>query len=502
MQQEMSRQGRRAPVDSDAMIRTVLAVLAGITALTVCVVRDRGSGRSVDDATLPACAAESRGDQPECGGDCFPVCLHSFVRGRGRVRDGLDRETFARASCRDHGRYARGSDRVGDDVDRKGSAAAKLDWRTGADHTGSVARRASSRQASWERPLVSTAFPVSCRMTHEPTVIKRTAERKGARNQPRIEPAFKRMQPLLAHTAAHLDDDLSLAMLAEKSGLSAFYLQRIFSATVGETPKQLALRLRLARAAVMLLADDESILNVALACGFQSHENFIRGFRRRFGMTPSAYRSRGFRDRVSAAEAENHAALVAQVSPCAGLYHIGERQNFGKNERTEMAYAIAKKQISPQPALVVRRRIKPADLAKTLGETLPHVVMYAQRGGLALAGQPFTRYIEWGPGLWTIEAGMPVTALSKETSLMASVPNAPGGEIQIKEDTLPGGFAAAMTYAGPYEGLGTAHAEIQQWIEKQGLVAGGAPWEVYVTDPADYPDPKDWKTDLFWPLAP
>jgi hypothetical protein len=35
MQQEMSRQGRRAPVDSDAMIRSVLAVLAGITALTV-----------------------------------------------------------------------------------------------------------------------------------------------------------------------------------------------------------------------------------------------------------------------------------------------------------------------------------------------------------------------------------------------------------------------------------------------------------------------------------
>jgi hypothetical protein len=29
----------------------------------------------------------------------------------------------------------------------------------------------------------------------------------------------------------------------------------------------------------------------------------------------------------------------------------------------------------------------------------------------------------------------------------------------------------------------------------------GAAWEVYVTDPADYPDPKDWKTELLWPLG-
>jgi len=41
---------------------------------------------------------------------------------------------------------------------------------------------------------------------------------------------------------------------------------------------------------------------------------------------------------------------------------------------------------------------------------------------------------------------------------------------------------------------------VQQWIADQGLVASGAPWEVYVTDPADYPDPKDWKTEVFWPL--
>jgi AraC family transcriptional regulator len=116
------------------------------------------------------------------------------------------------------------------------------------------------------------------------------------------------------------------------------------------------------------------------------------------------------------------------------------------------------------------------------------VFQYAQRTGAALAGQPFTRYLESGPGLITIEAGMPIAA--------------PGsGDGNILADTLPGGFVATTIHSGPYDGLTAAHAAIQVWIEQQGLAAAGAPWESYVTDPADYPDPADWKTEIFWPLV-
>jgi AraC family transcriptional regulator len=155
-----------------------------------------------------------------------------------------------------------------------------------------------------------------------------------------------------------------------------------------------------------------------------------------------------------------------------------------------MTYAIAKKELTPQPVLVVRRRIKPSELVSTLGEVLGAIFLHAQQNGMALAGQPFTRYVEWGPGVWTIEAGLPVAAHGKDAS---------GGEVRAA--SLPGGPAAVTMHTGPYEGLTAAHAAVQQWIDAQELKAAGAPWEVYVTDPADYPDPKDWKTDLFWPLA-
>src|ERR1700685_3018781 len=105
---------------------------------------------------------------------------------------------------------------------------------------------------------------------------------------------LKQVQPVFAYAAAHLDEDLSLAALADQAGLSAFHLHRVFSAAAGETPKQFTLRLRLARASAMLLTSADSVLDIALECGFQSHEAFCRAFRRRFGMTPSVYRTRGF----------------------------------------------------------------------------------------------------------------------------------------------------------------------------------------------------------------
>jgi AraC family transcriptional regulator len=296
------------------------------------------------------------------------------------------------------------------------------------------------------------------------------------------EKPLKQVQPVLAYAAAHLEEDLSLAALAGRAGLSAFHLHRVFSAAAGETPKQYTLRLRLARTALLLLTGSDSVLNVALACGFQSHEAFCRAFRRRFGMNPGAYRARGFQSSTSATQAAEHAALVTGVAPCIRLFHLQRSQID-----TAMEYSVTTKELSPQPVLLVRRRVKLSVIAATLGEVLGLVFEYAQRSGAALAGQPLTRYLEWGPGLLTIEAGMPVAA---------PVP----GEGDVAADTLPGGLVAMTTHKGAYEKLAEAHAAIQIWIEEHGLVASGAPWESYVTDPADYPDPADWKTEIYWPV--
>lgn len=294
------------------------------------------------------------------------------------------------------------------------------------------------------------------------------------------------LQPILAFAAAHLDEDVSLRTLAEQAGLSTFHLHRVFRTAAGETPKQYTLRLRLGRAAVMLLTGEQSVLDIALACGFRSHEVFSRAFRNHFGMTPTAYRKRGFATNVDLSQARKHAEIVSTVGPCIRLFHTGENRRSTENE---MAYSITKKELAPQPVLIVRRRVKRSEIAANIGEALPHIFVHAQQNGIALAGLPFTRYVEMGPGLITMEPGMRVTS-----------PGA-AGQGEVIADTLPGGPAVTTIHAGRYDKLSEAYAAIEEWMEREGLVAAGAPWESYLNDPSDFPDPKDWKTEVIWPVA-
>jgi effector-binding domain-containing protein len=201
-------------------------------------------------------------------------------------------------------------------------------------------------------------------------------------------------------------------------------------------------------------------------------------------MTPTAYRrfalAGGRRDEAVA----RHAKLVAEIGPCLKLYQTSATSPGSR----AVTYEVFERILTPQPVLVMRRRINRADVAKVIGELLGAVFLRAQRAGATLTGQPFTRYLEWGPGLVSIEAGLPVAARVE-------------GEGDVLAESLPGGRVAVTTHLGPYHQLVDAHAAVQQWLEEHGLRATGSPWEVYVTDPADEPDPMNWRTDVFWPIG-
>ena len=322
--------------------------------------------------------------------------------------------------------------------------------------------------------------------------------------------AFKRVQPALAIAAARLDEDVSLSALAAGTRLSPFHLHRLFLAVAGETPKQYTLRLRLARAAALLLTSDQSVLDVALSCGFQSHEAFTRAFRRQFAMTPRRYRQRGFAAAIGVDEASSHLATVRHVGPCVRLFHMPVDRS---SRRSEMAYDVVEKELAAQPVLVVRRRVKRSEIGATIAEVLPHIFQYAQQHGLALAGHPFTRYLDIGAGLLTIEPGIRV--VGRQTDAPREAPAGEGlsaeeiaqfassasGTASVVEETLPGGPVATTVHAGPYESLSDAYAALETWMASNRRAAAGPPWESYITDPAEHPDPQDWRTEVSWPLG-
>lgn len=79
--------------------------------------------------------------------------------------------------------------------------------------------------------------------------------------------------------------------LAAAAGYSPWHFQRMFAAVVGEPVASYVRRRRLTEAATRLQRDPaQRLLDVALDCGFESHEAFTRAFRSVAGTTPRAFR--------------------------------------------------------------------------------------------------------------------------------------------------------------------------------------------------------------------
>lgn len=89
----------------------------------------------------------------------------------------------------------------------------------------------------------------------------------------------------------HLSTDLVIDAISREAGISRWHFQRVFKAVLGETIKEYTLRRRLSIAASKLLHSNESILNISLETGFESHEVFTRAFKRIYSMTPNEFRT-------------------------------------------------------------------------------------------------------------------------------------------------------------------------------------------------------------------
>src|SRR6516162_11673987 len=101
---------------------------------------------------------------------------------------------------------------------------------------------------------------------------------------------WKKLQRALKYARRNPGKNVLLSNLASETGQSPFHAHRTLRAVLGETPKHFTLRLRVDRAAAALLSSRASVLDIALAYGFESPETFCRAFRRRFRLSPSAYR--------------------------------------------------------------------------------------------------------------------------------------------------------------------------------------------------------------------
>jgi transcriptional regulator GlxA family with amidase domain len=111
----------------------------------------------------------------------------------------------------------------------------------------------------------------------------------GLAGQQAERPSVRQLQGWIAD---NLDEDLSVAALAERSFMSPRNFARVFSREVGMTPAAYIESHRLERARTLLETTDLQLEEIARRSGFGTVETLRRAFGRRLNVSPSDYRSR------------------------------------------------------------------------------------------------------------------------------------------------------------------------------------------------------------------
>jgi AraC-like DNA-binding protein len=83
------------------------------------------------------------------------------------------------------------------------------------------------------------------------------------------------------------------AEMAQLLKMSTPHFQRLFKAEVSQTPNAYLKNARLDEAAILLVRTDfQNVKEICFAVGFTSYTHFARDFKKREGVTPTAFRER------------------------------------------------------------------------------------------------------------------------------------------------------------------------------------------------------------------
>jgi len=266
---------------------------------------------------------------------------------------------------------------------------------------------------------------------------------------------------VLDHIHDNPAGDLSLDALADVAAMSRFHWHRVFHAMTGETAAQAVRRIRLHRAAVLLVQSELPLADIAARTGYGSARSLARAFALQYGCSPAAFRKNG--------------ELLA------------ERLRHRKGD-----LAMFPVDVADQPA----RRLA----------AMPHTGPYPEIGAAFQKGSAMIS----ARGLWPEVRGCVAVyyddpsavapeALRSQAGWMldaeAAVPEA------MEEVHLAAGPAAVLHFKGPYSGLQAAHDYLYgAWLPESGREAADAPpYEVYLNDPSEVA-PEELLTDIVVPL--
>jgi AraC family transcriptional regulator len=101
----------------------------------------------------------------------------------------------------------------------------------------------------------------------------------------------ERLQRVRDYVEAHLDEDLSLTVLADIACLSPYHFSRSFKRATGVGPQRYVIQRRVERAKRMLRQTHQPLALIAQEAGFTDQSHLTAMFRSETGVTPGRFRA-------------------------------------------------------------------------------------------------------------------------------------------------------------------------------------------------------------------
>jgi AraC family transcriptional regulator len=102
-------------------------------------------------------------------------------------------------------------------------------------------------------------------------------------------PAWKARR-VRSYIEENLDQPIRVEKLSAIANLSPTHFNRSFKSSFGETPHSYIVRRRLEQARHLMLTTEDSLTEIALACGFADQAHFTKAFRQNLSHSPAAWR--------------------------------------------------------------------------------------------------------------------------------------------------------------------------------------------------------------------
>lgn len=291
---------------------------------------------------------------------------------------------------------------------------------------------------------------------------------------------------------SNLGRTLFLDEIAHAAHFSPFHFHRIFTALTGETVNQYVKRIRIEKAASMLINNPEwPVTEIAIKCGFSSNPVFCRAFREWYGQSAGTFRkqyaSNGFTSGPALSKNGQQSGKDGQPHP--------DRQSYlcavSPLNESQMNANIQVKEM-PALDLVYCRHTGPFD---QIGLAYEKLMRWAGPRGLMAA-----------PDLKTVTVyhdDPKVTAIEKVRQSAC---------ITVRGDVKTSGEFGKMTVdAGKYavgrfeigvEGFAMAWDQMCNWFADSGYQPGeGYSYELYHNDHREHPEQK-FILDICIPVIP